>query len=611
VWLACDGSRPRRYEAAQGFAPWTAAAQALAAPSFGPDTRGRCGPDGQLSEGEVVARDGRLGQIGRAAASLVAMLLGLTLTASVAGAVVGGPDVAVSITGGRLVRASAPSFSWTVIARNDGAATAHDVIVSTTVPAGVASVSPPPACQVGSAVRCSVGDLGPDGRVRIDLVVHLRAGTCGELRSLATISASDEPAIAGNDDTAVASASVGCATITSDPVPTPDLVVDATSDAAGPIEKGHALRYSLTITNAGTAAAHRVIVTDRLPPGVEPINLLPKMDGGSCSAVGSTEWRAAFTIVCVRATLDAGASATATIDTRIDTDRPCGPMRNRVIVSAMDEPAPAQANDSASQVDTVGCEPSIAVSGHGPRAARVGDHVRAIFAITNDGEVPLHDLAFRGAGCDIRDRSHPARLEPGHSWSVTCSRTIRGHAFGRLALAAHVTARTPEEAMIRDATAAPIQVIHPGLSLSVDASATSGRPGDTVTYTFVVTNTGDTVVRGIRVVQDRAGVVVRIGALAPGGTARLTSSTAVPGTPTTLFDTTTATGSDLSGSPISVRTTTSLTVLPAPGASRHGGGTAFTGSDGARAGAAGLVLLILGGVALWVGCRRRHPLVGH
>jgi len=558
-----------------------------------------------------VARDGRLGQIGRAAASLAAMLLGLALTASVAGAVVGGPDVAVSIAGGRLVRASAPSFSWTVIARNDGPATAHDVIVSTTVPTGVASVSPPPACQVGSAVRCSVGDLGPDGRVRIELVVHLRAGTCGEVRSLATISASDEPAIAGSDDTAVASASVGCPTTTSDPVLTPDLVVDATSDAAGPVEKGHALRYSLTVTNAGTAAAHHVIVTDRLPPGVEPIDLLPKMDGGSCSAVGSTEGRAAFTIVCVRATLDVGASAPATIDIRIDADRPCGPMRNRVTVSAEDEPAPAQANDSASQVDTVGCEPSIAVKGHGPRAARVGDHVRAIFAITNDGEVPLHDLAFRGAGCDIPDRSHPGRLEPGHSWSVTCSRTIRGHGFGRLALAARVTARTPDEAMIRDATAAPIQVIHPGLSLSVDASATSGRPGDTVTYTFVVTNTGDTVVRAIRVVQDRVGVVGRIGALAPGGTARLTSSAAVPGTPTTLFDTTTATGSDLSGSPVAVRTTTSLTVLPSRGASRHGGGTAFTGSDAARAGAAGLVLLILGGVALWVGCRWRHPLVGH
>jgi uncharacterized repeat protein (TIGR01451 family) len=194
---------------------------------------------------------------------------------------------------------------------------------------------------------------------------------------------------------------------------------------------------------------------------------------------------------------------------------------------------------------------------------------------------------------------------------VTCSRTIRGHGFGRLALAAHVTARTPDEAMINDATAAPIQVIHPSLSLSVDASATSGRPGDMVTYILVVTNTGDSVVRGIRVVQDRVGVVGLIGALAPGHTARLTSSTAVPGTPTTLFDATTATGSDLSGAPVAVRTTTSLTVLPPGGASRHGGGTAFTGSNAARAGAAGLVLLILGGVALWVGCRGRHPIVGH
>ena len=149
------------------------------------------------------------------------MLLGLALTTSVAGAVVDGPDVAVSVAGGGLVRVSAASFSWTVIARNGGAATAHDVIVSATVPAGVASVSPPPACQVGSAVRCSVGDLGPDGRVRIPLVVHLRAGTCGELRSFAAINASDEPAIAGNDDTAVASASVGCPTTHPTPLSRP------------------------------------------------------------------------------------------------------------------------------------------------------------------------------------------------------------------------------------------------------------------------------------------------------------------------------------------------------------------------------------------------------
>ena len=595
----------------KGFAPWRAAARARGRSLLRPSAVAGCEADGQLSKGEVVARDRRLGQIGRAAAALVAMLFGLALTTSVAGAVVGGPDVAVSIAGGRMVRVSAASFSWTIIARNDGAATAHDVIVSTTVPGGVASVSPPPACQVGSAVSCSVGDLGPDGQMRIELVAHLKAGTCRELRSFATISASDEPAIAGNDDTAVASASVGCPTATSDPVLAPDLIVDITSDAAGAVEKAHALRYSMTITNAGTAVAHHLIVTDRLPPGVEPINLLPKIDGGNCSAVGSTEGRAAFTIVCVRATLDAGASATATIDVRIDTDRPCGPMRNRVVVSAKDEPASAQANDSASHVDIVACEPSISVTGHAPRAAGVGDHVRAIFAVTNDGEVPLHGLAFRGAGCDIPDRSHPGPLEPGHSWSVTCSRTIHGLGFSRLALAAHITARTPDETTIRDATAAPIQVIHPGLSLSVGASAKSVRPGDTVTYTFVVTNTGDSVVRGIRVVQDRVGVVGQIGALAPGGIVRLTSSAAVPGTVTTLSDTTTATGSDLSGSPISARTATSLTVLPARGASRHGGGTAFTGSDAARAGASGLVLLVLGGVALRVGCRRRHPLVGH
>jgi len=301
---------------------------------------------------------------------------------------------------------------------------------------------------------------------------------------------------------------------------TPDLVVDATSDATGPIQKGHAVRYSLTVANEGSGVAHHVVVTDRLPSGVEPINLLPKMDGGSCSAVGSTQGRAAFTIICVRSTLDPGASAVVTIDIRVGADRPCGPMRNKVTVSANDEPAAARANDSATHVDQVLCAPSIQVSAQGPRAARVGDRVRSVFVVTNDGEVPLHGLSCRGTGCVAPHRRHPGTLRPGHDWSVTCARTIGANSSDHVAMVAQVTARTPDDASIHDATAARILVIHPGLSVAVQASATSGRPGDVVTYTFVVRNTGDSLIRGISVVHDRLGVVGHIGALPAGGTGR-------------------------------------------------------------------------------------------
>jgi uncharacterized repeat protein (TIGR01451 family) len=550
-------------------------------------------------------RHARSHRIARAATAVGALLVGLAFTTSVAGALVATPDVSVVIASSPGSLVPGTSFTWTLVARNSGAATAHDVIVSTSLPTGVTVVSPPPACLVGSAVRCTLGDLEPGASVRVELELSIQDGTCGELRSVVVISASDEPAVAGNGDAAVASASVDCPKATLDLAATPDLVVDATSDATGPIQKGHAVRYSLTVANKGSGVAHHVVVTDRLPTEVEPIKLLPKMDGGSCSAVGSTEGRAAFTIICVRSALEPGASAVVTIDIRVLADRPCGPMRNHVTVSANDEPGAARANDSATHVDQVLCAPSIQVSAQGPRVARVGDHVRSVFAVTNSGEVPLHGLSFRGTGCVASHPRHPGPLLPGHEWSVACARTIGIHSPDRLAVVAHVTARTPADALIHDATAARIRVIHPGLSVTVQPSAAPGRPGDVVTYTFVVKNTGDSVIHAISVKHDRLGFVGHIAALPAGATVRLTPSGALPGVPETLFDTTTATGTDLSGSRVSARTTTSLTVLAARGGSGQGG-TAFTGSDLARAGAAAIALLGLGSVALQVGSRERN-----
>ena len=554
-------------------------------------------------------RHARSRRIGRAATAVGALLVGIALTTSVAGALVATPDVTVATAGPPGALAPGTSFTWTLVAGNSGAAIAHDVVVSSRLPAGVRLVSPPPACLVGSALRCSLGDLEPGARVRVELGLSIHHGTCGELRSVVAIGASDEPAVARNDDTAVASASVECPAATLDLAATPDLVVDATSDATGPIQKGHAVRYSLTVANAGSGVAHHVVVTDQLPSGVEPINLLPTMDGGSCSAVGSTEGRGSFTIICVRSALDPGASAVVTIDIRVSADRRCGPMRNRVTVSANDEPGVARANDSATHVDQVLCAPSIQVSAPGARAARVGDHVRSLFAVTNDGEVPLHALSFRGNGCIVPHRRHPGPLRPGREWSVICVRTIGANSSDHMAIVAQVTARTPDDALIHDATAARIRVIHPGLSVAVHASAASGRPGDVVTYAFVVRNTGDSIIRGIRVVHERLGLIGRIGALAPGGTVRLTSSGALSGPPATLLDTTTAMGTDLSGSRVSARTTTSLTVLAARGGSGHGG-TAFTGSDVARAVAAAIALFGLGNVALQVGSRERNRQLG-
>src|SRR2546427_4010159 len=123
-----------------------------------------------------LVRYARSRRIGRAAMAFGALLVGLAFTTSVAGALVATADVSVVIASppGSLVPGT--SFTWTLVARNSGAATAHDVVVSSSLPAGVTVVSPPPACLVGSAVRCTPGGLEAGAGVPVGLDLSIQHG---------------------------------------------------------------------------------------------------------------------------------------------------------------------------------------------------------------------------------------------------------------------------------------------------------------------------------------------------------------------------------------------------------------------------------------------------
>ena len=86
-----------------------------------------------------------------------------------------------------------------------------------------------------------------------------------------------------------------------------------------------------------------------------------------------------------------------------------------------------------------------------------------------------------------------------------------------------------------------------GILIEKSVTPTSGAPGDTVTYSFKVTNTGEVTLFNILVTDDKLGTIGTIASLAPGASTTLTKTTTLPNVAGLLRNVATASGTDVLG----------------------------------------------------------------
>jgi len=154
---------------------------------------------------------------------------------------------------------------------------------------------------------------------------------------------------------------------------------------------------------------------------------------------------------------------------------------------------------------------------------------------------------------------------------------------------------------------ASLRVLRPGLTLRVTPDPISGSPGDTITYRFVLHNTGDATLTDISVHDDQLGDVGQVSQLVPGHSVALTVERLVSARHVWVIDRAKATGADPSGHAVTATGSAAVTlVAPNAGGPASGGdGTAFTGAPIATPLSAGIILALLGVGALLVERRRR------
>jgi len=415
----------------------------------------------------------------------------------------------------------------------------------------------------------------------------------------------------------------------------PDLSLKKTGPNT--VANGTAFSYTVIVTNSGAGAASDVTITDDLDDALTSVSASTSI--GTCSVATGTN-----VVTCDVGTLGAAGSSTTSATITITATAPtgsCPVITNVATGTHAGGSIPASGTVSTS---VTGCGPAPEQPGLTVKktadAATVddGEAIGFTIVVTSDGAATATDVTledplptFNGSGW---------MLVSGSPGGCTIANSVLSCSFGDLPSGAtrtvHVTSPTTAEscgllsntATVEASNVSPAtssatvnvtcdQGAAPAISVVKTARPTHGEPGDTITYTYVVRNTGDATLIDVTVDDNKLGHICDIARLEPGDRRSCTATWTIPREASgDVRNVVVAEGTDESGETVRDRDTEVInvvlgrTVTPTPGPNNAPtttppSGLAFTGSGTAPVLAAAAVLLLTFGTALlWVGRRR-------
>jgi uncharacterized repeat protein (TIGR01451 family) len=354
--------------------------------------------------------------------------------------------------------------------------------------------------------------------------------------------------------------------------------ISVTKDCPATALVGEEVTYTITITNTGDEELTGITVEDSLLGDIS--NLFPT-------------------------TLDVGDSGTEEVTRVVQPGE--DPVENTVTVSATGADSEETATDTASCSSNV-LGPDIQIVKDGPALAHVGDTVTYSFTVTNTGEVPLFDVTITDDRCDpgtlsdfTGDTNDNGILGLEEVWHATCTHVVEKSDEDPVPNTAVVDATDREGNPTSDDDSHLVDIIHPAIEVVKSVTPQDGQPGDDVTYSYEVTNTGDTTLFDVSVDDDKLGHIGDIASLEPGESVTLTKATTLPNVAGDLTNVVVADGADELGKHVSDDDSVTVTVvLPSPPILPK------TGADVGTVGQTGVLLILLGFVMVR-GSRRPHP----
>jgi len=332
----------------------------------------------------------------------------------------------------------------------------------------------------------------------------------------------------------------------------PEMTLQKTSDTSTYSTVGQTITYQFLMTNTGNVSLANVQLTDPLP-GPSALSCNP----------------AAGTTIAPRGTM----RCTATYKvTQADID--ARSIKNTATVAAV-APSGETLTRTADREVTATLTPSVALAKSvAPNpATSAGQTITYSFLVTNTGNTTLHDLAVTDPLPGLSAVSCPVtELAPTRTTTCTATMTLTQAQVdaGQQPNTATVSGTDPAGTKVTRTSSATLRISQaPKLTLDKTASPSSvGTAGDTVQFSFVVTNDGNTTINDIQLVDP----LVQAGplscpetSLAPGASMTCTTQWTVTQQQVDAGGFTneaTATGTTTSGAPVTPAVDTAVVDVP-------------------------------------------------
>ena len=301
---------------------------------------------------------------------------------------------------------------------------------------------------------------------------------------------------------------------------------DSVVTPAGQTDAGDTVSYSFTVKNTGNVTLHNIDISDDLTGLIitgGPIQTLAPGDSDSTTFSGTYSLK--------QSDIDTGSLQNEATATALDPNN--DPVRNSDDDTIILTAAPDVTLEKVGEIKMDVVEPNDRVD--------VGDQIVYEFTVTNTGNVTLSGLTISDPKVTVSGGTL-ASLAPGASDSTTFSGTytltLADINSGSFTNTATVSGDDPGETTVSD-TDDDSQTLTAAPEIKLEKIGTVNRNivpptdridvGDTITYTFSITNTGNVTLTNIQVADLASGVTVSgnpVASLDPGET----DSTTVTGT---------------------------------------------------------------------------------